>query len=435
MAEATSPLTNLQSTNPEPLRYKANRISVMFCVSIVLSLWIASVSAEPAQRAFPSSSMRSMARVYIACGSYEKAQPLLENALNLAKKTNTAESEKCACMIDLAYLYMNQGRLAEAETMCTQGLQLQRKVNGQKHPYVAYTLRILSEIHSMQARYDEAVDALEQALDIMRGFTLEDDQELSPFKVDMARLLAARGDYEKAESYFKHVIASIEKSFGPNHLYTAKVYSSMASLYLQEGRRAEAEEFIAKALPIQERVYGPGNHLLIPVWLLRAKVFEANNDLLDARVFLEKSLRAVEKQPDSNCLIESDVLSQFGEFYFLSKKYSKAEDALQRALELLKSSQNNNSDRAAIALNNLAKVYINQGKYAEAQDLCGSALEILEDVFDEYHPSLADVIGTLVQLNRKTGNMAQVVRLEQRVEEIRAHRRVNYAPIAKDTEY
>jgi len=183
MVRATSPLTNQKRTN---------RIFVIFCISIVLSLGIVNASATPAKKAFSSGSLRSMARVYMACGSYEKAQPLLESALNLTKKTNTSDSETCACMIDLAYLYKNQGKLAEAETMCLQGLEMQQKVNGQNHPYVAYTLRILSEIYGRQAKYNEAVDTLEQALTIMRGFTLEDDQELAPFKVDMARLLAKK---------------------------------------------------------------------------------------------------------------------------------------------------------------------------------------------------------------------------------------------------
>jgi tetratricopeptide (TPR) repeat protein len=422
MAGATSPLTNPK---------RKNRVFVLFFISIVLSLGIVSASAAPVQKAYSSGSLRSMARVYMACGSYEKAQPLLQRALNLAEKTGPADSEMCACMIDLAYLYKSQGRLAEAETMCLSGLELQQKVNGQSHPYVAYTMRILSEIYRMQARYHEAVDTLEQALTIMRGFTLEDDQELAPFKVEMACLLAIQGDYEKAESNFKNVIDSIEINFGPEHLYTAKVYGSMASLYAQQGRYNEADELIAKALPIQERVYGPGHHLLIPVWLVRARIYEANGDLLNAKVFLEKSLGAVENQADSGYIVECDVLSRFGEFYLLSKKYDKAEDALQRAMEVLESSQNNNNDRAAVALNNLAKVYINQGKYSKAQNLCGRALEILENIFNEYHPSVADVLETLVQLHRKTGNMTEVARLEQRVEEIRVHKRVAYAPVAK----
>ena len=420
MTETTSPLT----------KQKSNSFFIILCISILLSLGIVNASAAPAQRTYSSSALRSMARVYVACGNYEKARPLLERALAFAENTNASDKEMCACMIDMAYLYKNQDRFAQAETMCQQGLQLQRKVNGQNHPYVAYTLRILSEIYMMQARYQEAIDTLEQALTIMRKFTLEDDRELAPFKVDMARLLTREGDYEKAESCFKNVITSIEKNFGPDHLYTAKVYSSMASLYAQQGRYAEAEELIAKALPIQERVYGPDNHLLIPVWLLRSKIYEANGDLLNAKVFLEKSLNAIENQPDSGYMAECDVLSQFGEFYLLSKKYDKAENSLQKALKIL-SAQDDNSELTAAVLNNLAKVNVNQGKYSKAQNLCDRALVIIENIFDESHPRLAGVLETLVQLNNQTGDMKEAVRLQQRMEKIRAHKSVAYAPIAK----
>jgi hypothetical protein len=44
---------------------------------------------------------------------------------------------------------------------------------------------------------------------------------------------------------------------------------------------------------------------------------------------------------------------------------------------------------------------------------------------------VADVLETLVQLHRETGNMAEVAGLEQRVSEIRVRKRVAYAPIAK----
>jgi len=52
----------------------------------------------------------------------------------------------------------------------------------------------------------------------------------------MARLLAAQGDYEKAESDFKETIASIENSYGPDHLYTTRVLCSMTALYVQQQR-------------------------------------------------------------------------------------------------------------------------------------------------------------------------------------------------------
>lgn len=423
MLGAASPLANQKRTS---------HIFIIFCISIILSLCIVNASAAPAKKAHSSGTLRSMARVYMACGSYEKAQPLLEKALNLAQKTGASDSELCACLIDMAFLCKDQGRLAEAETMCLQGLKLQRKVNGENHPYVAYTLRILSEIYGRQCRYKKAVNTLEQALEIMRGFTLEKDQELAPFKVDMARLLVALGDYEKAESYFADAIVSIENNYGVNHLYTAKVLTSMASLYMQQGRYNEAGELVARALPIQEKVHGPNHHLLVPVWLLKSRLCEVNDDMVNAKMFLEKSLSAVKSQGDSNHLIEGEVLSRLGEFYLLNRQYNMAEDTLQRALGVLENNQSINNDSTAIAFATLAKVYKNQGKYSKAQNQCCRALEILENIFDEYHPSVAGVLETLIQINRKTGNMAEVVKLEQRVEEIRVHKQIGYGPVAKD---
>jgi len=420
---------------PSSAQPKLNDITLLiFSCLFLLPISTVRTSASPVERAYSSGSLRTMARVYMASGGYEKAQSFLVEALHLAKETDAPDSELSACMLDLAYLYKNRGRWLQAERACRSGLGLQEKAYSQSHPYVAYTLRILSEIYRNQARYREAADTLERAITIVRGFSLEDDQELAPFKVDLARLLTAQGDYVKAEAYFKEVIKTIENSYGPDHLYTTRVLCSIAALYVHQQRYAEAEELISRLLPIQERVYGPDHHFLVPVWLVKSSIYEAEGDLVNTKMLLEKSLGAVENLTDSGHVVECDVLSRLGELYILTGEYAKAEDVLQKALKILESSNGTVTDRAAIALNGLAKIYIIQGKYSQAQNLCGRALGILENIFDEYHPNIADVLDTQIRLNRKTGNTAEATRLEQRAEEIRMRQRVAYAPVAKDVE-
>ncbi|UCC98062.1 MAG: tetratricopeptide repeat protein [Phycisphaerales bacterium] len=242
-----------------------------------------------------TAALRSMARVYMACGGYEKAQPLLETALNQAQKTNASDSELCACLIDLAYLYKEQGNLNQAETMCRLGLALQEKVHQPNHPYVANTLRILSEICRELGRYEEARTTLERAMTIIRKVRPEDGQEIAPLKVDMARLLMARGDYTDAESHFTQAIGVIETSFGPEHLYTAKVRSGLATLYSLQGRYPEAQTLIQRALPVYEKVHGPDHHFLIPLWLVQARISQAKGETAQAQRLLDKSLRVARK--------------------------------------------------------------------------------------------------------------------------------------------
>ena len=367
----------------EPSRNRRNLHSIILIIFIgllVLSTGTIGVRAAPAESARSCSSLRSMARIYMASGGYEKARPFLERALNLAKKTNASDSEVCACMLDLAYLYKNQDKLVEAEAVCLSGLELQEKIYGQNHPYVAYTLRILSEIYQKQNRYQPAVETLEKAITLMREYNLEDDPDLAPFKVDMARLLAAQGDYVNAEAYFKKAMDTIENNYGPDHLYTTRVLCSMGALYVQQERYAEAEELISRALPVQQQIYGPGHRLLVPAWLVMSSIYEARGDMVNAKKLLEKSLAAIENPNDSGHMVECDVLSRLGQFYITSKKYSRAENVLKRALQVLENSKGADSDHEAVALNSLAKVYINQGKYSEAQSLCSRALDILENV-------------------------------------------------------
>jgi hypothetical protein len=105
-------------------------------------------------------------------------------------------------------------------------------------------------------------------------------------------------------------------------------------------------------------------------------------------MLLEKSLRVVQNQPDCGRLVESDVLIQLAQFRISCREYAKAEDVLHRALKILDSAQGADSGRTATVLN------------------------------------------TLVQVYRKTGNTAEIAKLERRLEEIHVRKQVAYVPLA-----
>ena len=362
---------------------------VWFCGLLVVGTDTAGAQAGLTERAYSCGSLRSMGRVYMASGGYEKAQPFLERALHIAEGANGSDSDLYACMLDLAYLYKSQGKLDEAEKMCLSGLELQEKALHKDHPYVAYTLRILSEIYRGQGRYPEAESSLERAIGIIHGVRPDDDQQSAPLLVDMGRLLLERGRFAEAEVHFEKAVPLIEKSFGPEHLYTTKVLASMAALYVEQERFAEAQELVLRIQPIQEKIYGPDHHLLVPVWLLQARIHQSKMDLAHAKLLLDKSLRVVDNQPDSGRLTKGEVLIGLGQFHLLGKEYTQAADVLERALD------------------------------------------ILEGVFNDYHPRIADVLETLAQLRSETGDVAEASRLQQRAKDIRVRQRVDSAPVAR----
>jgi len=239
--------------------------------------------------------LRCMARIYVSCGEYTKALPLAEKALNLAETNKVSDSELSSCLIDLAWVYKAQMQFEKAQQACERGLELQKKAYYENHPYVAYTLRILSSIYQGQGDYQKARDSLYQAMVIMLENHPADEQVIAPFKVDIAKLLVAQGNLAEAETYYLSALDLINKSYGPDHLYTAGVNGDLAKLYVLQGKYDKAEPLITQTLAVQEKIYGPDHHLIAPSWLTKAKVCQVTGNYAQAESLINKALVAIEK--------------------------------------------------------------------------------------------------------------------------------------------
>ncbi|MCJ7693264.1 MAG: tetratricopeptide repeat protein, partial [Sedimentisphaerales bacterium] len=170
-------MKELKLLPPVQCKYKYLVLVLLFSATLFTDAHAA--GKPPANKKAPTSNkLRALARIYMAYGDYDKAQPLAERALTVAKTANDPDLQVSSCLIDLGWLYKNQGRLDEAEQMCQMGLGLQKKIYYEEHPYLAYTFRILSSIHQEQGRYRQATNDMDQAMAIMRQSHLQDDPTL-----------------------------------------------------------------------------------------------------------------------------------------------------------------------------------------------------------------------------------------------------------------
>lgn len=267
------------------------------------SITAGGITASPKKKP-ASKTLRSMARVYMAYGEYAKAQPLAEKALSMAKNNYTSDSELAMCLIDLSTVYKNQNKLDDAEKMCQMGLELQKKYLYEKHPYLAYTLSILSSIRCQQGNYDQAWSDLNKAVAIMIDAHSPDDKALAPFLVDAAKLHVAQGNLQQADRYYQKAMPLINNSYGPKHLYTANILTGIAKLYTLQEKYPQAEDAIDQALIVQEKVYGPDNHLIADSWVIKAKTCQAKGDTAKAEKLINKALVAVEKTGNMLALVK-----------------------------------------------------------------------------------------------------------------------------------
>ena len=132
---------------------------------------------------------------------------------------------------NLAELYQNEGRYADAETLLKRSLAINEKARGSNNANVALSLNNLAHLYQVQARYAEAEP-------LFKELSLALKEELawphSPIPRTNPRQLGSlyqvQGRYADAEPLYKRALAINEKTYGPEHPDVAMVLNNLASL-------------------------------------------------------------------------------------------------------------------------------------------------------------------------------------------------------------
>jgi tetratricopeptide (TPR) repeat protein len=389
-------------------------VGVLFVTAVVCARAAQPVSGESSSVCSPKT-LQAVARIYMSNGDYGKAEKFANKALDAAVAKEGAEEDTASCLIDLVWVYKNQGRLLEAEKTCLLGLKLQQQIYYKDHPYIAYTLRILGSIYQAQGRYSQAGETLDKAMTIIRKCHSADDPVIASFEVDTARLLVAEGRFSEAEAKYERSLRFISNYYGEDHLYTAGVLSDIAKLYYLQGKYEEAQQLLNCAMDIQQQVFGQGHRLLVPNQLTMARIYQARGESNRAEQLLTDALAVEQGNPSYYEPLKGEIYTVLAEVYLNSGRYAAAQLACDKAINILEESVGRDSDITAMALNCQVRLYVLEGKYNQAYELGCRVLTSLETALLPSHPSIITVNET-VGMTQEVKTVAQVVKTGALVE-------------------
>lgn len=189
---------------------------------------------------------------------YKHAEEWLKRLLKI-REAGKDELALARLQHDLAWLYSDQGRYAEAELLYQHSLEIKEESLGKNHIDVATTLNNLASLYDTQGRYEKADPLFQRALEIKEKSLGKDHTEVAATLNNLALLYDAQGRYEKAESLFQRALKIDEESLGIDHLSVATTLNNLAELYKTQGRYAEADPLYKRALYIKEKSLG-GEH-------------------------------------------------------------------------------------------------------------------------------------------------------------------------------
>ena len=100
---------------------------------------------------------------------YPEAELLYANALQQAELFGPTDPRLATNLNNLAELYVQRGRFAEAEPLYKRSIESWEKARGPEEPSLASVLGNLGELYRLTGRYSEAEPLLKRALQIREG--------------------------------------------------------------------------------------------------------------------------------------------------------------------------------------------------------------------------------------------------------------------------
>lgn len=277
--------------------------------------------------------MVTMGNVYVNLGLYNKAEVLLQKALQARKNRLPRNHPDIADALNsLALLYENQGRYAEAEPLYRRSLAMREKTFGPDHANVADSLNNLAILYNDQGQYATAEPLYRRSLNIREKALGSEHPDVAASLNNLAELYREQGKYTEAEPLYRRSLEIREKTLGPDHPDLADSLNNLAIISRRQNKYAQAERLYRQSLEIREKVLGPDH---------------------------------------------PDVATSFNNLAILYQdlgKYAEAETFLQRSLKIMEKALGTDHPNVAIGLYNLACLSARQGKQNQAIDFLRRAL-------------------------------------------------------------
>ena len=197
-----------------------------------------------------------LGNLLLVTGRPSEAVLQLEKALDIAREVFGNHPNTSASLNLLADAHIRQGRYDQAKLLLDEALEVDRKTGKKWSEERAQTLSQLGLLMMRQERLTEAEDYYRQAIHVLERIFPIDHEALSIPLSSLGCVLDDLGKKEESERLHRWALANDLKSFGPNHPRLATRNHNLGCLLRSVGRLAEARDCFMEVLRIDTKTLG-----------------------------------------------------------------------------------------------------------------------------------------------------------------------------------
>ncbi|HLG80303.1 MAG TPA: CHAT domain-containing tetratricopeptide repeat protein [Bradyrhizobium sp.] len=299
-------------------------------------------SSQPNSRDY-AGALNNLAQLYGEVGRDAEAEPIYQRAIAVMEKAGGLDSADVAPeLTNLAALYERQGRYAEAGPLFKRALSLWERARGPGNPDVGKALNNLATLYEREDRHADAEPLFRRALAIYQKAAGPENPAVATVLNNIGQVVKSEGRYADAEPPIRQSLAIREKLLGRDHPDVARSLNNLADLYERQGRPADAEPLYLRALAIRERAVGPDHPDVATSENNLAAFYQGQGRTADALPLVEKTLASGRAQLRSALAVL--FASSARQLMPQDKSLDQALDVIQRATQ----------SSAASAVNKLA---------------------------------------------------------------------------------
>jgi len=360
-----------------------------------------------------------LGRIYRRLGVYDKAQPLLEQALASGTAAFDGEHPDLAQTLhDLGVVLADKGDYTAAAQRLEQSLAMRRRLLGNEHADVAVTLSELGRVYQDLGFNERAEPLQREALRIRQKALGDADGETAVSLSDLASVLRLKGDLAGAEvllrqcletnrrahgdihpntsatlhdlaliaeaqhdatgaeAMFRQSLDISRKTLGDRHPVIARTLNSLSHVLAAQGRNDEAATALQEALAIARPALGT-DHQLVAIYAMNLAAIQlARNQPVVTETLLREALpiraRAPGLVPSRRRTISEDDWSVasaqalLGSSLVAQRRYAEAEVVLLDARRELDTQPSPSARDLKATLNSLVQLYETWGKHDAA---------------------------------------------------------------------
>ena len=195
-------------------------------------------------------------------GGYEDAEGAFRDAITSHAHDEGDEKKRDANLAqlhsNLAWLYHEMHRDAEADSVLRRAIELDRKADGEHGMAAARRTAELAMLNQASGRYQESGKLFDEAIELFAKNPKSEPRDVAFTLQLLARNYHATGDATQSESTYRRVLASLDENETMDASLWATTMLDLAELYHATHRDREAREAFEKALKRANDLYTAG---------------------------------------------------------------------------------------------------------------------------------------------------------------------------------